>query len=103
VFVALLLWFNFVCMVILIGAAWIAVGMEDRGLSARRLSAAEAAHEQLRAAYARDLAAARDEVVRARSALDGATGWAKRRRVRGELRGAVKNLQRVTANDPDLR
>jgi len=103
VFVALLLWFNFVCMVILIAAAWIAVGMEDRGLSARRLSAAEAAQEQLRAAYARDLATARDEVVRARSTLDDTRGWAKRRRARGELRGAVKHLQRVTANDPDLR
>ncbi|MCL2516844.1 MAG: YihY/virulence factor BrkB family protein [Microbacteriaceae bacterium] len=103
VFVGLLLWFNFVCMVILIGASWISVGMEDAGLSARRLSAAEAAHEQLRAAYARDLDAAREDVVLARARLEATTGWGGRRRARAALRAALRNLQQVTANDPTLR
>ncbi|HEY5222602.1 MAG TPA: YhjD/YihY/BrkB family envelope integrity protein [Microbacteriaceae bacterium] len=32
----LLIWFNLVCQVILIGAAWISVSLEDRGISAQR-------------------------------------------------------------------
>ncbi|WP_167136896.1 YihY/virulence factor BrkB family protein [Diaminobutyricimonas sp. TR449] len=34
VIIGLLIWFNLVCQVILIGSAWIAVGMNDRGLIA---------------------------------------------------------------------
>jgi len=34
VIIGLLIWFNFICQVILIGASWIAVGMEDRGIAA---------------------------------------------------------------------
>lgn len=33
--IGLLIWFNFVCQVILIGAAWIAVSAQDRGLDLR--------------------------------------------------------------------
>lgn len=33
--IGLLIWFNFVCQVILIGAAWIAVGADDRGVDLR--------------------------------------------------------------------
>ena len=34
VIIGLLLWFNFICQVILIAAAWIAIGMDDRGIVA---------------------------------------------------------------------
>jgi membrane protein len=103
VFVALLLWFNFVCQVILIAAAWIAVGMEDRGLSARRLSAEEAARERMRAEYRRDLEAAREAVSALTVDYEQAHGWRDRRRARRLLLRALRHLQAVTANDPDGR
>jgi membrane protein len=34
VIIGLLIWFNFICQVILVAAAWIAIGMEDRGIAA---------------------------------------------------------------------
>ena len=34
VIIGLLIWFNFICQVILLGASWIAVGMADRGIAA---------------------------------------------------------------------
>ncbi|GAA4165830.1 hypothetical protein GCM10022286_29580 [Gryllotalpicola daejeonensis] len=103
VFVALLLWFNFVCQVILIAASWIAVGMEDRGLSARRLSAEEAAQERLREEYQRDLEEARRAVRTANEVYERVTGWRRRRQARRLLLRALRHLRVVTANDPDRR
>jgi membrane protein len=37
--IGVLLYFNFVCQVILVAASWIAVGMQDAGIDARKLSA----------------------------------------------------------------
>ena len=54
VIIGLLIWFNFICQVILIAASWIAVGMEDRGiaadpaLEAERLEAERREKEELR-------------------------------------------------------
>jgi len=54
VIIGLLIWFNFICQVILIAASWIAVGMADRGiaadpkLEAERLAAERLEKEQLR-------------------------------------------------------
>ena len=54
VIVGLLIWFNFICQVILISAAWIAVGMADRGivadpaLEARRIEEERAEEERIR-------------------------------------------------------
>ncbi|MFZ0217690.1 MAG: YihY/virulence factor BrkB family protein, partial [Candidatus Dormiibacterota bacterium] len=45
VIIGLLIWFNLVCRVLLIAASWIAVGMADAGLSAKRTSAEERAAE----------------------------------------------------------
>lgn len=41
VIIGLLIWFNFICTVILLGASWIAVGMADAGLAADPKIAAE--------------------------------------------------------------
>jgi len=54
VIIGLLIWFNFICQVILIAAAWIAVGMADRGIAAdprleeARLKKQQADEEALR-------------------------------------------------------
>jgi len=101
VFVALLLWFNFVCQVILIAASWIAVGMEERGLSARRLSAEEAAQQRIREEYRRDLEEARRAVRTANEVYERVSGWRRRRRARRLLLRALRHLRIVTANDPD--
>ncbi|WP_166879605.1 MULTISPECIES: YihY/virulence factor BrkB family protein [unclassified Salinibacterium] len=63
VVIGLLIWFNLVCHVILIGAAWIAVGMADRGLAPDpRLAAAE--EERRRAERERVQTEARELVPR---------------------------------------
>lgn len=41
VIIGLLIWFNFICQVILISAAWIAVGMSDAGIAADPVAEAE--------------------------------------------------------------
>lgn len=54
VIIGLLIWFNFICQVILIAASWIAVGMADRGIAAdpvleeERLESERAQREQVR-------------------------------------------------------
>ena len=101
VFVALLLWFNFVCQVILLAASWIAVGMEDRGLSARLLSAEEAAQDRLREEYRRDLEAARAAVQSATDEYENTDGWLRRRRARKDVLHALRHLRAITAGDPD--
>lgn len=101
VFVALLLWFNFVCMVILLGASWISVGMEDRGLSARRLSPEEAELERARRTYRAKLESARDAVRAASAEYEESRGWLQRRRNRNALLRALRVLQTVSAQDPD--
>ncbi|MCW4385122.1 YihY/virulence factor BrkB family protein [Salinibacterium sp. SYSU T00001] len=57
VIIGLLIWFNFLCQVILIGGAWIAVGMLDRGLGADPVVAAERQRQ-------RELELAHDAAVR---------------------------------------
>lgn len=101
IFVGLLLWFNLVCQVILLGAAWIAVGMEDRGISARRLTAEEQEQERRRAAFAQQLEAARDAVRAASARYEASGGWLEKRRNRRALLHALRVLQNVSAGDPD--
>lgn len=54
VIIGLLIWFNFICQVVLIAASWIAVGMADRGIAAdprletERLAKQEAEEDALR-------------------------------------------------------
>lgn len=100
VFVALLLWFNFVCQVILICGAWIATDMEDRGVSARRPGTGSEA-DRLRAEYADRLEAAQEEVRRASAAFAESGGWRERRRNRKTVLHAAGVLRNVVASDPD--
>ena len=101
VFVGLLLWFNLVCQVILLGAAWIAVGMEDRGISARRLTAEEQEQERRRVEFAAHLEAAREAVREATARYEASSGWIEKRRNRRALLYTLRVLQNVTAGDPD--
>ncbi|MGO4536531.1 YihY/virulence factor BrkB family protein [Leifsonia sp. 2MCAF36] len=69
VFIGLLLWFNLMSRVILLAASWIAVGMFDRGLSPRHVTAEQAEAERAAAErQARELVAAA-ELAHAREDL----------------------------------
>jgi membrane protein len=63
VIIGLLIWFNFICQVILIAAAWIAVGMADRGivadpeLEARRIVEERLEEERIRNEVLAEIAA----------------------------------------------
>lgn len=46
VIIGLLIWFNLICQVILIGAAWIAVGLKDNNIDVRGLSEEDLAKER---------------------------------------------------------
>ena len=46
IMIGLLIWFNLICVVILLGASWIAVGMADAGLAADPKIAAERREEE---------------------------------------------------------
>ena len=72
VIIGLLIWFNLVCQVILIGASWIAVGMADRGLAPDPAMAA-AERERVRVERERIQAEARGETGAALVALVGAS------------------------------
>ncbi|WP_022881517.1 YihY/virulence factor BrkB family protein [Gryllotalpicola ginsengisoli] len=100
-FVGLLIWFNFVCQVILIGATWIAVAMEDRGISPRKLTAEEAQLERARAEFRARLEQATEAARAATAAYTAANGWLSRRRARRVLLERMHELQLVRASDPD--
>lgn len=81
VFIGLMLWFNLVSRVILASAAWIAVGLDDQGISVHTLTPEEQAEEELAARHL----VAEAELREARAALRAARGpavWFARRRVR---------------------
>lgn len=83
VFVALLIWFNLICKVILFAASWIAVGMADAGISGKDPQVAKADRER-RLHQARILVA-ESEIEDARARLKRAHGLGKvfaRRRLR---------------------
>jgi membrane protein len=100
VFVGLLLWFNFVCQVILICASWITVDMEDHGVSAQH-SRHGSESERQRAEFARRLEAAQEEMQRASTALAESSGWRERRRNRRAVLHAAGLLRNVIESDPD--
>ena len=70
VIIGLLIWFNFICTVILLGASWIAVGMADAGIAADPKIAAER-REQER------LEREEAEAERARVAAEQRSWWRK--------------------------
>jgi membrane protein len=81
VFIGLMLWFNLVSRVILASAAWIAVGLDDQGISVRTTTPEEqAAEEQAARRLVADV-----ELREARESLRRAKGpavWFAKRRVR---------------------
>lgn len=80
VFIGLMLWFNLVSRVILASAAWIAVGLDDQGISVRTTTPEEQAAEELAARRLLaevELREARDARRRAR----GPAVWFARRRL----------------------
>jgi membrane protein len=95
VILGLLIWFNLVCRVMLYCASWIAVGMEDRGISPRRLTPeqriAELAAEEKKA----KIVLAQAAVERADAAVAAARGFKRRR--------ATRRLERARAHLLELR
>jgi membrane protein len=95
VILGLLIWFNLVCRVMLYCASWIAVGMEDRGISPRRLTPeqriAELAAEEKKA----KIVLAQAAVERADAAVAAARGFKRRR--------AARRLERARAHLLELR
>lgn len=78
IFIGLLIWFNFICTVILLGASWIAVGMADAGLAADPKIAAE---QRERERKEREVA----EAERARVATEQRSWWRKLLRLAPKL------------------
>jgi membrane protein len=74
VFVGLLLWFNLICRIILLAAAWIAVGMSDRGLDPQRRTPEQIAYDDALAAHSERLLLAR-AAVQAAEEEAAAAGW----------------------------
>jgi membrane protein len=91
VILALLIWFNFVCQVMLICAAWLAQGMADDDISARRLTDEQRRAEDARKAHDAQVALAEVEVDRAKDALAQTHRFA-RGKARRRLSKARKRL-----------
>jgi membrane protein len=94
VFVALLIWFNLICQVILLAASWIAVGMADQGISAKDPEVARA--DRLRRLHQARILVAEAQIADARGRLDRAHGLGKvfaRRRLRA---AALRRHELVT-------
>ncbi|MFD1720907.1 YihY/virulence factor BrkB family protein [Amnibacterium endophyticum] len=93
-----LLYFNFICQVILIASAWVAVGMLDAGIDARSLSPVEKAEDR-----AREIEDARRLVARAnQEALEqrarearGLRRWRLTRELQREVRAEARRRERV--------
>ncbi|NQX27102.1 YihY/virulence factor BrkB family protein [Microbacteriaceae bacterium VKM Ac-2854] len=84
VFIGLLIWFNFVCQAILIAASWIAIGMSDAGISARKRTPEELDREREDALAQARATLAAAERTRLETELAGASGL-KRRRIEKRL------------------
>ncbi|MCX7520962.1 YihY/virulence factor BrkB family protein [Microbacterium sp. STN6] len=92
VFVGLLIWFNLICTVILLGAAWIATVMADHGYSARSPEDERAAEHQRRVQARLLLADA--AVSDARRGVAEAR-WPHRASSRRHLRDALRERDRL--------
>ncbi|MGK9148926.1 YihY/virulence factor BrkB family protein [Plantibacter flavus] len=90
VFIGLMLWFNLVSRIILLSASWIAVGLDDQGISVRRMTPEEQEAAEL---AARELVA-RAELRRAQEAVKAARG-PSRWFARGRLRRAEEAVGEV--------
>jgi len=98
VFVGLLLWFNMICRMILLAAAWIAVGMFDHGIEPRRRTPEQLAYEKALAERSARLLVAQTRVEDAERKAARARGLAKWFANR-EVRDAHQRLEDV-AREP---
>lgn len=98
VFIGLLIWFNLVCQMILLAAAWIAVGMADRGISPRPPEDARE-HQQSRERTAHIIVAEAD-VADARARLAEAR-WPRRAAARRRLREAMERRAALGAPEEE--
>ncbi|TFD20257.1 YihY/virulence factor BrkB family protein [Cryobacterium sp. TMT2-23] len=99
VIIGLLIWFNLTSTLTLLSASWIAVGMDDAGLSPRRISADEVAAEKLRQEEEALRVVVLAELREARNAHDVAT-WPSRLLTARRLRAAEKRAAEIAAGDP---
>lgn len=98
VIVGLLIWFNLTSTVTLLAASWIAIGMQDAGLSPRTHSAADVEEAQrLREADALRVAA-QVELREARERYESAP-WFKRRSAARQVREAQDRVVAYTVDD----
>jgi membrane protein len=99
VFFGLLIWFNLVCRVILLSASWIAVGMTDMGVSARRLTPEQLQLERAAQEHSARMLVAEVDVERAAAELAHARGvgrmLARRRLARARAKRAELAADRV--------
>ena len=96
--VGILLYFNFVCQVILISASWVAVGMLDAGIDARSLSPEQKAQQQAEQIEdARRLVARANQDVLERRVREasGLNRWRLARELEREVRAEAKRRERV--------
>lgn len=99
VIIGLLIWFNLVCRVLLISAAWIAVGMDDRDVPAIRLSPEETARQRAEEEYNARIDIADAAVDRAEAVASHARGFGRRRAEKKAVR-ARADRSALTAEDP---
>jgi membrane protein len=99
VIIGLLLWFNLTSRLTLLAASWIAVGMDDAGLSPRRISADELAAEKRREEEEAFRVVVMAELRDARLAHDTAT-WPQRLLTARRLRAAEKRAADLEADGP---
>ena len=99
VIIGLLIWFNLTSTLTLLAASWIAVGMDDAGLSPRRISADEVAIEKRRQEEEAFRVVVTAELRDARLAHDTAH-WPRRLLTARRLRAAEKRAAALDADGP---
>ncbi|TFC92127.1 MULTISPECIES: YihY/virulence factor BrkB family protein [Cryobacterium] len=99
VIIGLLIWFNLTSTLTLLAASWIAVGMDDAGLSPRQISADEVAIEKRLREEEAFQVVVRAELRDARLAHDAAT-WPQRLLTARRLRAAEKRAAAIDADGP---
>ena len=99
VIIGLLIWFNLTSTLTLLAASWIAVGMDDAGLSPRRVSADDVARDERRQEEEAFRVVVLAELRDARLAHDSAH-WPGRLLAARRLRSAEKRAAELPADGP---
>ena len=98
VILGLLIWFNLVCRIILFCASWLAVGMNDRGISARKITPEQRELERAEEEQRARIVLAQAAVDKADAAVAASRGI-KRRRANRRLERAREHLREVRGDD----